>query len=492
MKLFLPSKLNLAQVVRRYPLTRIPNFSIDKLAYFLHLISEVPAKNKHLELKKGFVPLSAKLMQRIERNYRKYLDYAVRAGILLEDNHYIVCKKSKGFKFASKYVSKLTEYLTGDPRLERNLMRQDANRIKIPRPLQYLANSFTNGKLTFDHEAALNFINLQDQYFENHPDKIPRNMKTGKHKNPVAIYNSGLFCIERLKAQEFYMSVDETVNRLHTNLTNMPSSLRNFLTYDGKGLASVDIANCQPYLANATLNSDFYLPERIFRVNKRKKLNKNLSRDTKSEFIQLEGDKVNIYKINKKIITKIKQTNINLISLLILVKTNETITSKGFEVYKKLCSNGELYEFMQGKFYEKLGLEYEGREFVKVAMFQVLFTDNRFINTLEAQPKKVFKELFPAVYEVFFQLKKGNSTILPCLLQSLESWLILHVICKRIHRERPHLPLFTIHDSIVTTEENQSYVRKVMKEELTRHIGLPPTLKTEIWNPKVLHSLFRD
>jgi hypothetical protein len=42
------------------------------------------------------------------------------------------------------------------------------------------------------------------------------------------------------------------------------------------------------------------------------------------------------------------------------------------------------------------------------------------------------------------------------------------------------MPLFTIHDSILTTVENQDYVSEKIKAVLTSLIGYSPTLKIEL------------
>jgi hypothetical protein len=120
---------------------------------------------------------------------------------------------------------------------------------------------------------------------------------------------------------------------------------------------------------------------------------------------------------------------------------------------------------------------------VKIAVFQVLFTDNRFIGQADAAPKRAFKNLFPSVYEVFALIKKADKTLLPRLLQRIESHLILQVVTKRIARERRTLPIFTIHDSIATTEGNVEYVKKIFEEELYNAIGYLPTLSVEHWHP---------
>ena len=79
------------------------------------------------------------------------------------------------------------------------------------------------------------------------------------------------------------------------------------------------------------------------------------------------------------------------------------------------------------------------------------------------------------------KLKKKDRKGLACLLQRMESFMVIEVICRRIAREKPKLPIFTIHDSIVTTKGNEGYVRNVMEEELEQFVGIKPHLKTKEW-----------
>jgi hypothetical protein len=59
--------------------------------------------------------------------------------------------------------------------------------------------------------------------------------------------------------------------------------------------------------------------------------------------------------------------------------------------------------------------------------------------------------------------------------------MVIDIICKKIARIDSNIPLYTIHDSIATTEEYSEIVNKVIYEKLTEYIGIPPTLKTEYW-----------
>jgi hypothetical protein len=141
-----------------------------------------------------------------------------------------------------------------------------------------------------------------------------------------------------------------------------------------------------------------------------------------------------------------------------------------------------MMEFMDSE----LGIIDLGRKQVKAMLFQVLFTSNRFIGQTDAEPKRIFKSLFPDVYNILSIIKKQGKELLSILLQRIESHLILHVITKRLAREYPPMPLFTIHDCIVTTAGTQHIVQQIMKEELERAIGSAPSLRIEKWSPENL------
>ena len=68
------------------------------------------------------------------------------------------------------------------------------------------------------------------------------------------------------------------------------------------------------------------------------------------------------------------------------------------------------------------------------------------------------------------------------MLQTIESKLFLDRIARRIAKERPELPIFTIHDSITTTVGNESYVERIMEEETIKAIGVRPSIDISLWS----------
>jgi len=137
-------------------------------------------------------------------------------------------------------------------------------------------------------------------------------------------------------------------------------------------------------------------------------------------------------------------------------------------------------------FYERISaLIYPSGKFdkkkIKTMIFVVFFSNNRYMGQPEALSKRKFKEHFPQTYEIFRRIKVNNHTALAHILQRIESLIMIQNVVVRIAKERPELPIFTIHDSVVTTVGNEEYVSSLIKEEVFRLTGLNARLGIEYW-----------
>lgn len=88
-----------------------------------------------------------------------------------------------------------------------------------------------------------------------------------------------------------------------------------------------------------------------------------------------------------------------------IVKRAESQKESGFQVYKEMVKTGRFYEYMEEMMERELKISHIDRKAVKAAVFQVLFTDNRFIGQSEAKDKRMFKSLFPEVYHLLSLIK---------------------------------------------------------------------------------------
>lgn len=75
-------------------------------------------------------------------------------------------------------------------------------------------------------------------------------------------------------------------------------------------------------------------------------------------------------------------------------------------------------------------------------------------------------------------LKRHDHAHAAHVMQSYEATLMIPMICGRLLRERPKIPVFTIHDSLVTTPEHEEYVKGVIVR-VFEMVGVVPQLKVE-------------
>lgn len=478
MLLFIPENLDIDQLMYDNP----PKFKKyackrDKLLYIIHLINALPLYKKDL-LYEDYVPLNSTLLQNKIANYKEYIDYLLNDLKIIEtDGQYIPGFKSKGYRLVDKYDTPITSTAVLDQTFYRKLKIERNNREVSVKHLNYLTKWF-NPKLKIDIDFVNYFLNEEFE-LKKYNKSLWESKKVNnygkvkiKFKKPLDQLNHAKISAEKINREEYYMLHDDNVYRFHSNLTNMRSVLRNAITYDGKKLISIDIKNSQPYLSTILLSRSFWI-EKDFEPDYSNSLPISI-KNPKNEPFYDNNNKLDILNINN-----IKTHDID--SYIMLGDIDKTLMNNEFSQYIDFVVSGTLYEFLEEQFAIHLGETFATRKEVKTAVFQVLFTDNRFLGQEDAKPKKLFKQMFPFVYEVFRFIKSKDKSLLPRLLQSIESYLIIDVIAKRISIEYPNAPIFTIHDSISTTEEYVEVVEQIMKEELTKAIGHAPKLAREEW-----------
>lgn len=477
----LPENFDLALHKSQYPpenfgFRRGVFFRDFKAYYILHLLSSIPSRNSDLITEDGFIPIHTPTLQKHMRDYHLYMDYLVNTGVLVCNGHYTPGIVSLGYKWASQYESSVyrdVEILISD--YTKDSQRDNtADRYNYP----YLFYWYDQKKLQIDDQAynyaeSIRRMKMQDTTHES----WDWNRDTRQYKNPFTQYMAVLRNISKITSQDYEPHIDGNVHRLHSVLTNIQKDFRNFITYDGQQLVSIDIKNCQPYLTCLILNPGFWdknsgLPLTLYDL----------------------PDNIQELFSSEKLLKQIK-------------RFFTTLSESDITAYKRSVSSGMIYEEIMriADRQRPAGQPLTTRNNAKILMFYLLFSANRgqhddpMINNL----KRIFTtELYPKVAELFQVIKRNYSDCqmedphsrLSRLLQAIESSIILHRCCERIWDEKEHsIPIFTIHDSIVTTLAHQEYVNTVMIEELTQYIGMPPTLSIETWNiaslnQNILHS----
>jgi hypothetical protein len=99
-----------------------------------------------------------------------------------------------------------------------------------------------------------------------------------------------------------------------------------------------------------------------------------------------------------------------------------------------------------------------------------------------------FRVIFPDEVKLFELTKKANYKDLCMLLQRIEATAILGYVCKRILNEHPDVPIFTLHDCLVTTAGNEQVIWDAMQKGISEFMGYAPNLKIKSWNEELYPS----
>lgn len=282
---------------------------------------------------------------------------------------------------------------------------------------------------TISTNVTKNYKYLKKWFNTNLTAEIPESLQH-YHKSKLININDN----------RYRMSIDDFGKRLHTNLTNLPTDFRQYLRYNGQPLVEIDIKNSQFYMAIKLLMRHIQSknPE-IFNL-----LNN----------IEGQGDKISFLS--------------EVDGLTDIAKFITDVTT--------------------GNFYESLVEDYNtkykttlDRDDAKKLMLRVMFSKSTYNDSF----KSVFKQRYPVVAEVFNHKKRVNKLkedkykALSQSLQRIESGLMIRTICE--NEALTDVPMFTIHDSIMTTQENVELVKDIMITELTDVIGFTPMLSTKYY-----------
>ncbi len=213
-KQYIPSKIPVDEIINNYPPVAINNFKRDNLIHILNLITEIPSNRERSEDSDGYVPLNSKKLQGQIHNYREYLDYLLSTGILETDGFYITGEKSTGYRINPEFMSEVVVHGIKDYFLVRKILKDKEKHQKTAKDQEHLIKWFDD-YLTIDYEPAMK--HLEEEKNQNIIAQVP---------NPFEKYNHTYRNIDRFNDKDFFQSVDSTVGRFHSNLTNMKSDYR--------------------------------------------------------------------------------------------------------------------------------------------------------------------------------------------------------------------------------------------------------------------------
>jgi hypothetical protein len=219
------------------------NFHIDKLRLILSTISTHQRKDEKGNI---YAVLKMEILRYKVWNAEKYIQLLIESGIIERIGGYSTKEHhSYKYRFTSDYQS---PYVTTELKNQKLINHINKINASIGRKdkRQYPKQNQQIKSMTVNLDSA---IKLSKEKFPNIED--------------VNKLDYALGAITRIQNKEFYHKVDETGNRLHTNLTNLPKFLRGEIQIRQKYISGVDIRNSQPYIATKYL-SDPESTKRVF------------------------------------------------------------------------------------------------------------------------------------------------------------------------------------------------------------------------------------
>lgn len=225
-----------------------------------------------------FVPVNMKFLRKlVSYDYaNKFMSNLINYGILETDNTFEVGKKSRGYRLNSNcYNDRYYLVANKDFALEKKV-KKAYDKIKtdiIDRKDSYGYITYCMENLNIDKPKALEFI---------------KNTVTDIDKKESYEIVTEIF-------EDKFAIVDNTSNRLHNNLTNLYTPLRQFLNYNGEEIIQCDIRNSQLVFLYVMLRK-YHVPEKELKYFGEvvceigfyeffaAKLNRELTEDNRKEF----------------------------------------------------------------------------------------------------------------------------------------------------------------------------------------------------------------
>lgn len=407
----------------------------DYCCYFIHKLC-MSYKDWDID-ENDFTRLTIKTMRKIipQASLDEVIQCLKDNKIIDIHNKYRAGHFGRGYKIADEYKIRWTQYIPTKKVLIDNLYQYN-----IGQKLTFLPVHIWLGQWLEQVELD---INVDEQ-----TTNILEIYKKRCEKEKIQISEQEY--IEQIK-NSLQLIVDKhfeyntcPYGRLHTNLTRLLEEYRRILKINNKTLCSIDISNSQPLFLYLVLRN------------------------------RIEESK------DKKLVA-----SANTIRLYDGAFLTENPILAEIERYGQLVIKGNFYEYLQEK--GKLNIDKYDRNKVKKMIYVYFFGDNKMKGDNNKEIRyvskvgKVFEELFPNISKMIEKIKEDKFQRLAHILQKEESKFVIEIVCKRIMDEYVNIPILTIHDSLMSTQENILIVKNIFEEEFKKRYNIVPHLKQELY-----------
>lgn len=465
-----PSNLNIDELINNIERNETyKQFVKDGMVYFLSLLCIDEEYPDHM-VENGYIILNDKILQEVIGKGGNLSRTATIKNILIKNNiidylPYEKKKKSYGFRLNENYntgytlstkfskrisgvLAKINSTKTSKPITEELLLFDNENK-EYP----HLVNQFNIHVFTVDDNLLRTFlmavVDKSTDFFGS---------KTYSNYSFLSLFSfigKSLKLLNKLKEYDINFNSSDNNHRFYNGLTNLPKVLRQFLFVNGKEIGEVDISACQVYIFASVLNPKF------------------CSADNGMEY--------HINNIYPKLMTFFK--NLDMVNFSRISGNNHYLLGEYVNGNdKKEIERFSDFDFAKKDFYSSLaedilkqetGIEEINDEVIKLnrnsvkkSIMNILFNKNE-IHREADRVNRGFGANYLQVDKfitLFHQLYTSRDFAL--LLQRCEAFIVLEKATFNIIRKHPTVPIFTIHDCIITTMDNIELVEREMVKEI--------------------------
>jgi len=460
----IPENLDIEVLMLVHP----PSFNGFKIQKVYHVCDVIyrgmtkfdPITGRYGDQKRqGSIPLHTDMLRHfLGGNFRDILNWMILVGIIECDNQYEKGLVSMGYKFTTDFEVPFVKKECVDYTMNRRKAYQhdrfdgyDGKKKTLKNLQKWLSGLQVNADYAdycIEHE-------YYDSIEAAESDEEVRNIQRRRLAQKSII--------DAFDESKRDFSRDTFGRRFHSVLTNLSKKYRGLISFDGDSLAQTDISNSQFYFALRLLQPDTWKRSNSF------------------------------------------WEDVSIDNTIMFHKTAEMVASGGFQIEKfiRLVCRGKFYEFMLNEmdttgiyFNETLSYE-EKRDHIKAQLIRLLFaapngegvTDYRKawgLASVYKGPNKLLWEClhdnFPQVFSLLEVIRKNDYHNTSKLFQRLESSAVLDYCINKISDVFPEMPLFTIHDCVVTTESKIYQLDMAFRKYLSEIVGYSPcTSITEWW-----------
>lgn len=424
----------------------------DKIYYFL---SKVVTHDQNINLyirDNGYRTISMKKMDELfgSRDSRYVLKILTDPNdpIVESNNSYQVGKNSKGYKLIEKYRTGEIEFKTLGEDISIKLKELEIDDPSLP-DYSFLMNQFYQNKLELSNE----FIDYLTQL----GTSLMKVSNNEYHENLIYNHIGKLLVYQRkIEIGQYYFSLSHKNHRFYSILTNLPRSMRGFLQIDDKQLIEVDLGSSQPYILAILLKELDYLT------------------NIKNNYTSLDNCNTGTY---TPIYTYLNSINNNLIYSLLpfMLRTFKEIPKEiksSIKDFYQIPFHNDFYNYIKNKTGDKVS-----RDEIKEMLMFFLFDDNT-THRYHNKVIKVMNELYPGVNHLINSIhKEFGASNFSKFLQMLESHLLINLVIREIHDLYPHVTIFTVHDSVLTTSEFTQLIKDHLEKRLFEITSIYPRVK---------------